>query len=121
LGLRAIAADRGSLRPPIHGHEWDTGGRDLQYACTFELPKPIDCLESGYHACDCIDGRDSSPICIGAEQKRGKAYPTPRELRVAKALGNQAVVGSICASSPDTAYKPFMERLADKMAEHLVP
>ncbi len=109
---------------PVHGREWDTRGGDLQFACTFDLPEPRTCVD-GDASCDCKGAASSQspPICAAnqTDQIRGKAYPTPRELRVAKALGSQAVIGSVCASTPETAYKPFMERLAARMASHLDP
>ncbi len=40
-GLPAPTSARGDNgADPVHGREWDTGGSDLQYACTFQLPTP---------------------------------------------------------------------------------
>jgi len=116
---------------PIHGREWDTltskVGLDLQYACTFTLPQPKDCTKLPEGAsCDC-GGSYAGPLCEPNPsdgnnptlQTRGKAYPGIRELRVAKALGNQGVVGSVCArtldpNDPDFGYKPALRALIDR-------
>jgi hypothetical protein len=50
-------------------------------------------------------------------QVRGKAYPTIRELRLARTLGDSGVVGSICprtfdTNSPDFGYRPVARALA---------
>jgi len=113
--------------------EWNTKNGDLQYACTFLLPKPRDCTrpeEKGN--CDCAgDGEPStdSPLCDTtnrALQTRGKAYPTVNELAVAKGLGPQAVVASLCPrtldkSSADYGYRPavsaIMRRVKGALAE----
>ena len=82
---------------PVHGREWDTHGRDLQYACTFPLAVQKDCAKNP-DTCDC-DGTQNPPLCAsgnGKTQTRAKAYPTIRELRVAHALGKQGVVASLC-------------------------
>jgi hypothetical protein len=98
---------------PQSGREWNTTNGigdlgtsvDFQFACTFDLPKPRDCtIES---ACDCAPGSpgatapDGPPLCdpnARTMQVRGKAYPSTRLLEVAKGLGAQATVNSICAS-----------------------
>jgi hypothetical protein len=108
-------APRPSLPPPsandstdpVHGREWNTHtspvGIDLQYACTFPLTTPKDCTSALFAgACDCqgtATNPDGPPLCDPQNrsiQVRGKAYPTIRELRVAKGLGAQGVVASIC-------------------------
>jgi hypothetical protein len=122
---------------PFHGREWNTPtskiGIDLQYACTFPLPKPKTCTELPDGAsCDCV-GSFSGPLCAPNPkdsnrltlQVRGKAYPTIRELRVAQALGEQAVVGSICPRSqtvgdPDFGYTPAFRGLIDRFVPILV-
>jgi hypothetical protein len=112
----------GSLSPvaspdnadPMNGREWNTAksplGLDLQYACIFDLPTPKECTDPvNAPSCDCVASAtdaDGPPLCADgaktrSKQVRGKAYPTIRELRVAKALGNQGIVGSICARSTD--------------------
>jgi hypothetical protein len=117
---------------PIHGREWDTGGKDLQFACTFPLETPIDCSAGG-DGCDCARSVNSPPLCgTGAESKhqlRAKAYPGVRQLEVARALGERAVVSSLCPvhvgeaapGDPLFAYRPAMLRLGDRMSRSLVP
>lgn len=87
--------DNGS--DPVHGREWNTMKDDLQYACTFELPAPRTCAPSD-SSCDCsaVETGTNPPLCgVQADQQvRGKAYPTPRQLRVAKGLAHRAVVAS---------------------------
>jgi hypothetical protein len=98
---------------PINGREWNTlesnAGVDLQYACTFDLLAPKDCTDTTI-ACDCTGvatNADGPPLCdttVPTMQVRGKAYPTIRELRVAKGLGNQGVVASICPRVTAASY-----------------
>jgi len=90
---------------PINGREWNTlqsnAAVDLQFACVFDLLQPKDCTDTTI-SCDCTGtavNADGPPLCDATTpttQVRGKAYPTIRELRVAKGLGNQGVVASIC-------------------------
>ena len=118
---------------PVHGREWKTSlvnavGLDLQYACTFELPKPKDCSAQGSGACDCVGtatGPEGSPLCNGTTQVRGKAYPTIRQLRVAKGLGSQGIVGSLCArnvadkTASDYGYRPAVNAIVDRLKQVL--
>ncbi len=102
---------------PINGREWDTQGEDLQYACVFTLPVPRTCV-AGDSSCDCgLQGKP--PLCNGSQQIKAKAYPTIRELRVAKALGDRAIVGSACATSPTTFYTPTLDSLGERIAAKL--
>ncbi len=108
---------------PIHGREWDTANADLQYACTFPLATPRDC-SGGQRGCDC--GTKPAPICNPAApttQVRGKAYPPVRELEVARKLGDQAIVASLCPihTKPDApddplyGYRPAMKTIIDRL------
>lgn len=120
---------------PEHGREWDTRGSDLQYACTFDLvqqtatgtaPLRVACEDA--RLCDCPgDGR--SPLCDPADPKvqvKGKAYPTVRELRLAKELADHAVVASLCPQqltdprADDYGYRPAARAIVDRLAEGLV-
>jgi hypothetical protein len=123
----------------INGHEHLTPkADDLQYACTFELPQPITCdqtaMDAG-QACDCFaeDQALNRSVCNPAgggaattTQFRSKAYPGLRLLGVAKALEDQAVVGSICAPNTrdeeqaDFGYRPLFGALGRRIAETLV-
>lgn len=140
-GLPAPSATRGDRGPdPVHGREWDTQKNDLQLACAFELfddagqPAPIQCTTV---ECDCpppARGTGINPPLCGPSpdpnvgvQTHGRALPSLRPLRVAKALGQGAVVGSICPvkprhlrpDDPSTGYRPFFHGLADRMARGL--
>ncbi|HEY1957650.1 MAG TPA: hypothetical protein VGH28_18650 [Polyangiaceae bacterium] len=132
-GLPAPGATYNLGTDPDNGREWNTltsnASTDLQYACTFNLPAPKDC-SGGAAACDCLGAATTSaggpPLCDPANrssQIKGKAYPTIRELRVAKELGTQAVVASLCAkvtsgdtSDPSFGYNPAMNAIVDRLA-----
>jgi hypothetical protein len=112
---------------PIHGREWDTSNGDLQYACTFPLATPRDCSE-GQRGCDCAT--KPSPVCdakVPTLQRRGKAYPPVRELEVARKLGDQAIVASLCPlhttpTAPDDplyGYRPAMKTIIDRLKQGL--
>jgi hypothetical protein len=120
-GLPPASAERGENgSDPVHGREWDTADDDLQFACTFPLIPARTCTQSD-PSCDCA-GSKNPPLCAASlgEQVAGKAYPTIRELRVAKALGERGVAGSICPASAAAGYAPTMTVLADRIAPHLV-
>jgi hypothetical protein len=123
----------------INGHEQvNVGNRDLQYACTFALPEPIICDQAAAAAgrgCDCFTEELSfnRPVCnppgggvAATTQYGGKAYPALRPLAVAKALGQRAVLGSICAPNThdeeqlDFGYRPLFGALGRRIAETLV-
>jgi hypothetical protein len=123
---------------PDNGREWNTltstAAIDLQYACTFTLPTPKDCtLPANQGACDCTgtaaSAADGPPLCSTSTrttQIKGKAYPTIRELRVAKGLGPQAVVASLCAkdvtsavTSPTFGYNPAMQAIVNRLKNAL--
>jgi hypothetical protein len=117
---------------PINGFERDIpSGGDLQYACIFDLPQPIDCGES--QGCDCANGPDN-PLCwneaeqrFGSLQFRGKAYPGLRHLEVLRGVGIGGVVASICPANlsdpgaPDFGYRPAVTALIDRMRLNLAP
>jgi hypothetical protein len=121
----------------INGHEHETFGWDLQYACTFDLPEPIVCDESALQAgvgCDCFEDElaGNRAICNppggGAPtttQYRGKAYPALRELRVARELGRRTVVSSVCSRNTadeerdDYGYRPNFEAIGQRVADTL--
>ncbi|APR99757.1 hypothetical protein [Pajaroellobacter abortibovis] len=129
---------------PIHGREWDTssikiiGSRDLQYACTFPLTTPRDCSKpENALSCDC-PAEDSftdpiPPLCDPVQkhlQIRAKVYPTPKMLQLAKLLGDQAAISSLCPidmdKSKDTyGYRPaiasLMERLKNALGSQCLP
>jgi hypothetical protein len=113
-----VRGDNGT--DPVHGREWDTRSDDLQYACTFTLPTPKTCSPQD-PSCDCARPDTVPPLCgatVG-QQVRAKAYPTTRELRVAKALGDRGIVGSVCAADATEGYKSFMSIVQQRIARRL--
>jgi len=88
----------------INGHERQTGGSSLQYACTFPLRKPHTCTTM--NDCVCLDDERSSsnPACqalpgqtqLKNTQFSAVAYPGLRELDVLRRHGGNAIVASIC-------------------------
>ena len=98
---------------------------DLQYACTFPLAVSRDCATAiTQTGCDCAT--KPSPICdpnVPTTQVRGKAYPPVRELSVARKLGDQAIVASLCPihttpATPDDplyGYRPAMKAIIDRL------
>jgi hypothetical protein len=108
---------------PISGREWDTALNDLEFACVFDLPTPRTC-STGDQSCACGDVTNA-PLCNGNMQIRAKAYPTVRELMVARSVGPSGVAGSLCPtqmadpSRADYGYRPVMRSLVDQMAPFL--
>ena len=121
---------------PIHGREWATQGSDLQYACTFDLYERIDggppvptrrtCKDS--RTCDC-DGKSKPPLCAKDDpsvQIKGKAYPTRRELMLARELGDHAIVASLCPrqlatpEADDYGYRPAVRAITDRLEASIV-
>ncbi len=133
-GLPAPGTTYGLGSDPDNGREYNTltssAGIDLQYACTFDLPSPKDCTAAAnQNACDCTGtaatAADGPPLCsttTRTTQIKGKAYPTIRELRVAKGLGAQSVVASLCAkdvtsavTAPTYGYNPAMQGIVNRL------
>jgi hypothetical protein len=109
----------------MNGREWDTKGSDLQYACVFDLPAQKNCTDPKFQgACDCTAAGPNPPLCNGQTQTRGKAYPTIRELTVARNLGDQGIVASLCprsldVNSPDYGYRPAVKAIVDRLKNAL--
>jgi len=113
------------LGNPINGSEWDIVSRaDLQYACIFQLPTPVNCANA---TCDCSSSQQN-PLCydgsgFGTTQYRAKAYPGRRQLAVLKGVGGQGIVASICPakvdpnqkSAPDWGYRPAIAAIVDRL------
>jgi hypothetical protein len=137
---------------PVNGREWVTdqpdpdavptssGGHtspvDLQYACVFKLREPRDCTApQNWDGCDCpfvaghLSHAQTSPLCDDVTPTRqlyAKAYPTPRELQVARMLGGQGIVASLCPAHPSDmgtpdapdllyGYRPAVATLVDRL------
>ena len=136
---------RGSNGPdPIVGRDWSTNKRDLQYACTFDLKEPRNCAQfldaartqknPEYPSCDCTDVASpltNEPLCQAATtsvQTKAKAYPTIRELEVARALGPQGITASLCPldpaltnkADPTYGYNPAVATIVDRLKKALV-
>ena len=100
------------LCDPINGREWATNKGDLQFACIFDLrPSTAESARTAREpqyqgACDCATGalNAGTQLCDSATptlQVYGKAYPSVREMIIAKAMststaGNQGIVSSLC-------------------------
>lgn len=130
-----------SARAGVSSGEWNTltsnAFIDLEYACTFDLPVAKDCTDPEFaNACDCektaATDPNGPPLCdpvTKTKQVRGKAYPTIRELRVAKGLGKQAVVASLCAHDtapadkalPGYGYNDAMQAIVNRLKQVLEP
>jgi hypothetical protein len=128
---------------PISGREWltDQGHAypdslvDLQYACTFPLAHTRDCGGSSPPAgCDCVGTKlkpeQESPVCDAKTptlQTMAKAYPTIRELLLAKKMGPQGIVSSICpihvteegTGDPLYGYNPAVAAIVDRLKSKL--
>lgn len=120
-GLPAPTATRGDNGTDVvHGREWSTNGNDLQYACTFALAAPRTCVAYD-SSCECNDPNRNPPLCGATlgQQLRASAYPTIRELRVVKDLGDRGIVGSICPGSTALGYEATLTRLGDVIAPRL--
>jgi hypothetical protein len=147
-GPLAPSASAPSAPDPVNGREWVTDqpypgphvlAVDRQYACTFELTEPRDCsLPQNADACDCpattgLAAAQVPPVCDKGDptiQIAAKAYPTIRELLVAKLMGTQGIVSSICpthvtdqsgGTDPFYGYRPAMSGIADRLARSLSP
>ncbi len=118
---------------PINGREWTTNGNFLQYACTFVLTAPHDCLDPLYSSfCDCPESNATPPpVCDATTptlQVKAKAYPTIRELVVARNLGTRATVSSLCPihiqesqpNDPLYGYRPAIAGIVDAFRKGLV-
>ena len=126
-GLTQPSATRGDNGDdPVHGREWDTGGNDLQYACTFKLPIARTCTAMET-SCDCADTKNP-PLCgatVG-QQLKAKAYPTVREFMAVRALGDQGVIASLCPitlegdkQAPSYGYNPAVKAIIDRLKNAL--
>jgi hypothetical protein len=145
-----VAAASGGT-DPTNGREWITDQEttpethvlrvDRQYACTFPLAQPRDCTSaSNQNGCDCpstangLTPAELPPVCNPSnptQQVAAKAYPTIRELTVARMMGAQGIVSSLCpihvtdatpdGSDPLYGYRPAMNQLVDRLRHGLNP
>lgn len=122
---------------PIDGREFDTNKSDLEFACIYPFATPVDCTSPGpgdaYEgACLCATGalEANTPLCEKSNgaytqvQINGFAQPSIRQLSVARSLGAQAVVGSLCPihtteatpGDPLYAFRPPLSALVDRLS-----
>lgn len=115
------------------GERTIAGNDELQYSCIFSLETPRDCSDPSLTACDCTDPNNDSPICAPNPNAGGnrtlqigaKSYPSPRTMSVAKSLGDQGILTSICpaqigdAAAPDYAYRPAVQAIFERIAGHI--
>lgn len=113
---------------PMNGHERIIDRRnDLQYACIFDLAEPQEDQGGPFEDCE-RSSASQNPLCqhpedgaFGTTQYAAKAYPGLRHLQVARELGDQAIVASICpanlkdAKAPDYGYRPAIGALIDRL------
>jgi hypothetical protein len=141
----------GANGDPYNGREWNTNvgphldlNVDRQYACIFQLRAPRDCsrnssgvynVPANGYSCDCsstqLTADELSPVCDPGNptsQLYAKAYPTTRELDLARKLGAQGVVGSICpidvsdnaaGNDPLYGYRPAITQLVSQVTSAL--
>ena len=134
-GTSLAPSTAGVMADPISGHEKPEDDSP-QYACIFPLLEPLDCVGQ---ACDC-NQPNGNPLCqdpsgaYGSTQYHAKAYPGLRELSVLKAIGDQAIVASVCPANmdgatekdasaendaPDFGYRPAIGALVDQLKDKL--
>ena len=114
----------------INGHEWipPQPAGDIEYACIFPLATPKDCTVTA--PCDCTVGAAAdNPLCSPnpndnmkpSLQTSAKAYPGVKNLAIAKGMGSQGIVASICAAQltdntqPDYGYRPAVAAIAQRL------
>jgi hypothetical protein len=149
MGIDPHMIEAFAPRPGVM-NDWVTGSMhtlpSLEYACIFPLPSPMDCSNlmdyATQEACDCstpgLPVAEVPPVCglnnpampyaMGTNdyttQYYAKAYPTIREIEVARLLGSQGSISSLCpihttdnAAGTDplfgyrTALAPVVDRL----------
>jgi hypothetical protein len=124
---------------PINGHEFNIPQPpgDIEYACIFPLLTPIDCTQPGA-VCDCpepVAGQTPSdnPLCDPNPndngnptlQTRAKAYPGIKQLAIARGMGEQGIVASICAkqltddTQIDYGYRPAVDAILAQVTARL--
>jgi hypothetical protein len=161
-GFRVADPSQPENADPIAGREWQTDSTsplhsglvvDREYACIFKLDTPRDCSDTAIAkdrtlsaSCDCASPATGGvfthaevpAVCNDANprmQDSAKAYPTIRELDLARLLGqvpdaNEGIISSLCPihttdmspdhkSDPLYGYRPAMNAIVAKLAAHL--
>lgn len=133
LSAENIGGDCQNAPNSINGCEHAPALGDLQYACVFPLPQPVDCSAGNIPGCDCTPDSAGNPLCMEQPSKpgdyslqaRAKAYPSIRELEVLRGIGDQAIVASVCAAevqdmaAPHYGYQPAIDALVDRLKERI--
>jgi hypothetical protein len=148
-----IQGSAGATITGDEGPDWVTDGTsvtrvnlpvDREYACIFKLATPRDCNpndtanpqpESDISSCDCSTAglaADAIPSVCNAQnplqQDYAKTYPTIRELLLAKLLGTQGIVSSLCpidlvdnsaGNDPLYGYRPAITSIIDRLKASL--
>ncbi|MEZ4443892.1 MAG: hypothetical protein R3B72_32765 [Polyangiaceae bacterium] len=113
---------------PITGNEaLHPDHDDLQAACIFRLPEPLDCSIQSGQACDCayVGNPDNSPLCMDQLQTHAQARPGLRLLELTRRLDERGVPGSACVrqttepSAPDFGYRPALRALTRAAARSI--
>jgi hypothetical protein len=111
---------------------------DREYACIFPLAAPRDCTQAqNNYQCDCpntatgITADQTPPLCDPknpTSQVAAKAYPTIRELQVARLMGNNGIVSSLCPidvndnatkDDPNYGYRPAVATIINRLKNAL--
>jgi hypothetical protein len=115
---------------PVNGHERTIHNPpdDIEYACIFQLPPghTRDCTQPGV-SCDCPGASGTTtdnPLCDAntpTMQIAGKAYPGIKHLAIARGVGDQGIVASICpkqvtdSTQADYGYRPAAKAIIDRL------
>lgn len=121
----------------ISGHEWNSAGGDLMYACKLPLLPPKECAGTTGN-CDCgvAEGetpeKASNPLCqqtdtspYGTTQYWAKAYPGSRFMEVMNRFQGGSIVASICTPNVDDntfadfGYRPAVNAIIDRLKSQL--
>jgi hypothetical protein len=127
------APDAGAGASPINGHERTikTPPNSIEYACLIPLATPIDEGPTGSPAVGPCGGdpNNDDPACAPNPNDPGhntlqtseKAFPGIKHLAIARGLGDQGIVGSVCPaqiSDPTTldyGYRPSIRAILDRV------
>jgi hypothetical protein len=125
----------------INGGEWETNKGDLEYACIYPLAQPVDCSQVAQGTyCDCAAGspRQNAVLCqtsggvASTVQVNARAYPSVREMLIARGMGAQGFVSSVCPihttpasgdspRDPLYGYRPAMNGIVNRIKGSLAP
>jgi hypothetical protein len=128
---------------PENGYDWKTDSSpsfvDREYACIFAIPTARNCAGANNpnaDICDCpstvpADATTIPPVCDPAtptSQIKAKAYPTIREILLARLMGQQGILSSLCpidvndngaGNDPLYGYRPAVAVIVDRLKNAL--